>query len=416
MKRIHIFIIASLLVYLGPNSLFAQWVKTGLSIAYVNALAVGDSSLYAGGTDYMGLFVSTDDGTDWTEIDSALGKPSVGAIAIAHGDLFAGINYRGLFRSTDNGATWIQVDSGFIGYGIFAIAVSGNNIAIGNGDGVTVSKDGGKTWTRKDSGLTNTDVRSLAFKGSKLFAGTGNFGNVFVSNDTGASWKEADSGLARSDSIRYVESLAVMGTEIFAATSYVGVFKSSDDGASWQEIDSAIVNDPTKNNLGAGAIVISGGDIFVGTDAAVYLSADTGKTWTDVGTGLPGGSSPMIISKNYLFGATAIAGLWRRPLSEMITAVKDEVKYLPSRFGLQQNFPNPFNPTTVITYDIAKSSHVRLTVYDVLGREVSTLVNAEKSPGQYRVTFDGSGLASGVYFYRLDAGKYVSTRKLLLLK
>ncbi len=85
-------------------------------------------------------------------------------------------------------------------------------------------------------------------------------------------------------------------------------------------------------------------------------------------------------------------------------------------FKLGNNFPNPFNPTTVITYDVAKRSHVSLIVYDLLGREVATLVDADKSPGQYQIFFNGSDLPSGVFLYRLQAGNYTATKKLLLLK
>ncbi len=87
-----------------------------------------------------------------------------------------------------------------------------------------------------------------------------------------------------------------------------------------------------------------------------------------------------------------------------------------SNYKLEQNYPNPFNPSTVISYDIPKSSHVTLSLYDILGRQVANLVNEEKQLGSYQMTFDGSRLASGVYFYRLQAGTYSNTKKLLLLK
>lgn len=100
---------------------------------------------------------------------------------------------------------------------------------------------------------------------------------------------------------------------------------------------------------------------------------------------------------------------------ETVTSVKPSSE-LPKGFSLAQNYPNPFNPTTVITYDIAKGSHVTLTVYDVLGRQVAMLVNADRSPGEYQTTFDGGHLGSGVYFYRLQAGNFVSVKKLVLVK
>ena len=90
---------------------------------------------------------------------------------------------------------------------------------------------------------------------------------------------------------------------------------------------------------------------------------------------------------------------------------------------LQQNYPNPFNPSTTIRYTIAwsrehgvESRETKIVVYDILGREVATLVNEKKAPGDYEVRFDATGLASGVYFYRLQTGSFVETKKLLLLR
>ncbi|MBI5472932.1 MAG: T9SS type A sorting domain-containing protein [Ignavibacteriae bacterium] len=89
---------------------------------------------------------------------------------------------------------------------------------------------------------------------------------------------------------------------------------------------------------------------------------------------------------------------------------------MPHSFALEQNYPNPFNPTTNIEFQIPKSSFVSLKVYDVLGREVATLVNEELTMGKYRAALDGATLPSGTYFYRLEAGNYSATKRLLLVK
>jgi hypothetical protein len=92
------------------------------------------------------------------------------------------------------------------------------------------------------------------------------------------------------------------------------------------------------------------------------------------------------------------------------------LKTIPKEFSLFQNYPNPFNPQTTIKYSIPQKSVVTITVYDILGKEVSKLVNEEKLSGTYEVQFDGSKLSSGVYFYRLHAGSFLKTKKLVLLK
>ena len=88
----------------------------------------------------------------------------------------------------------------------------------------------------------------------------------------------------------------------------------------------------------------------------------------------------------------------------------------PAEWRVFQNYPNPFNPTTEIKYQISEVSHVTLRVYDALGQEVATLVNEAINPGRYQVTWDASRFASGVYFYRLNAGTFTQTRKLLLMR
>jgi hypothetical protein len=111
-----------------------------------------------------------------------------------------------------------------------------------------------------------------------------------------------------------------------------------------------------------------------------------------------------------------------RRFSVLFTGVQDE-NSTPTKFALHQNYPNPFNPLTIIKYTIAGGGgsglgarNTSLVVYDALGREVAVLVNERKQPGHYEVIFDGSKLSSGVYFYRMEAGSFVSTRKLLLVR
>jgi len=95
------------------------------------------------------------------------------------------------------------------------------------------------------------------------------------------------------------------------------------------------------------------------------------------------------------------------------TAESDGSPYV---FALEQNYPNPFNPSTQIPFSVQGSGLVSLKVYDVLGREVRTLVNQNLQPGRYEVTFDAAELAGGVYLYRLQAGGLIQTRRLLLLR
>ena len=99
-----------------------------------------------------------------------------------------------------------------------------------------------------------------------------------------------------------------------------------------------------------------------------------------------------------------------------LTVDVNEVPNTPASYYLSQNYPNPFNPSTKINYSIAAAGIVTIKIYNILGREISTLVNEEKSAGKYEVNFNASALASGVYFYQIKAGGFVSSKKMILLK
>jgi hypothetical protein len=98
------------------------------------------------------------------------------------------------------------------------------------------------------------------------------------------------------------------------------------------------------------------------------------------------------------------------------TPVKEVVATTPNKFWLEQNFPNPFNPSTKIQYNLPIATDVKLIVYDVLGRELAKLVDANRAAGTHEVVFDATNLSSGFYFYKLIAGGFVATREMLLMK
>ncbi|MBX3007242.1 MAG: T9SS type A sorting domain-containing protein [Melioribacteraceae bacterium] len=109
-------------------------------------------------------------------------------------------------------------------------------------------------------------------------------------------------------------------------------------------------------------------------------------------------------------------------LTNYIVGVEQDIE-LPTKYSLSQNYPNPFNPTTTIKYSIpivetryGASPIVLLKIYDVLGREIATLVNEEKAPGNYEVVFNGANLPSGIYFYKMSCGNFSETKKLVLMK
>jgi hypothetical protein len=111
-----------------------------------------------------------------------------------------------------------------------------------------------------------------------------------------------------------------------------------------------------------------------------------------------------------------IDSTWNKNLGVTVTGVKTISSEIPSNYSLSQNYPNPFNPVTKINFDLPKNGLVTLRIYDVLGREVKTLVNEVKNAGKYIVDFNGSSFSSGTYFYRLESNGYVVTKKMMLIK
>ena len=143
---------------------------------------------------------------------------------------------------------------------------------------------------------------------------------------------------------------------------------------------------------------------------------DTGGV-TDTSIAIP----PLSLSTVYFWrvnatntlGTSAYSDVWR--FRTILTSV-EQVAGVPTEFGLRQNYPNPFNPVTTIVFSVPEQVKVSLRVYDMLGRELETLIDDVVSPGEYHATFDGAKYASGTYLYRLVAGNFAQTRRMSLLK
>ena len=158
------------------------------------------------------------------------------------------------------------------------------------------------------------------------------------------------------------------------------------------------------------------------TDKGVILeSKDGGDSWTVAVDNLLGPLNSIFIKENYAW-AVGEYGLILRTTDAGITWIDDNNdKLYPTEFKLEQNYPNPFNPSTIIKYTIPdvqtqNFASVRLVIYDILGREVATLVNEKQKPGNYEVEWDAGKNSTGIYFYRITAGIYSNTKKMILLK
>ncbi len=160
-------------------------------------------------------------------------------------------------------------------------------------------------------------------------------------------------------------------------------------------------------------------DTALQTQRAATLSADWLRGLYDVTADYVGltTSATQSVSTSYDNNGNAVVALASFSMSA-VTSVQQPVQAnaVPKTFSLSQNYPNPFNPSTMISFSVPQGAKVSLKVYNILGQEVATLVDDYKQAGEYLVQFNAGRLASGVYFYRLQANDFAQTRKLLLLK
>lgn len=426
MKRTLPFILTLFLTCADVNSLFAQWVRVGdnETLSFTSL----DTNLFAGtrganvitrgsvrNTVAGGVYRSTDSGTSWTAVNTGLtttdedGATNVYALAVYETNLFAGTN-DGVFRSTDNGQSWNKMSISVTNGNVSALAMEYNIILAGISDRV-FSNDlyGIEDWT--EGGSVGGSVTALVGPPDTLWVGSYG-GGVFFSTNTGYNEHAMNTGLTD----KRVTALVISGTNLFAGTLGGGVFLSPNNGTNWTAVDSGLTD------LNVNTLAVAGTNIFVGTEfGGVFLSTNNGARWTALNTGFGTSYTPnynvfsLAALGSNLFAGTW-GGMWRRPLSEMITGVKQNEGVAPKTFLLCQNYPNPFNPSTIINYQIPTNALVVLKVFDVLGRDVQTLVNERQSAGSHFLRFNASNLPSGVYFYRLEAGTYHDTKKLLLLK
>jgi hypothetical protein len=198
---------------------------------------------------------------------------------------------------------------------------------------------------------------------------------------------------------------------IFAVSEGEGILRSTDKGVSWQNVNSTI----NMNNFGA--FGINGkGEIFAGTaDGKVFYSNDEGITWHNYTSNLNMISFQSLTfdKEDNVYLATN-ESIWKSNPDSVVSVAENPD--MPAEYKLYQNYPNPFNPNTTIKYSVKEAGMVTLTVYDILGKEVKTLVNETKSPGEYTAAFDASSLPSGVYIYTIRAGSFNASRKMVLVK
>jgi hypothetical protein len=445
------------------TDLGATWTKGGTFAGYTEAYSLGvkDTTLYVG---YYNVARSTNYGTSWTPAQFGLPASITMAVVATGNYIFAASD--GVYRSTDGGVNFSSINARIGSVNTMDLVLSGTTLFAANVDsGVFRSTNYGANWQ-----LVNTGLVGQARRASRLLAGPGMVfvwtdSGMYATNNNGASWVMA------ADQELYTSPMAIRGDFVFAKGAFglmrhplydffpVGSVSSDVTGPGTYSFNSGgnitgvtlnLTSVPyatmlTVNRFDGAAVSPS----FSGTPPATT----SGYRWL-ISAGLAGytvtGTIRISLSA---FGAgvadpTSVK-IYKRPSSGMGTFVELPTTYdagtnelvatitgfsefilggsagaldvedspaVPDRFALFQNYPNPFNPTTVIRYEVPVAGEVRLSVYDLLGREVAILVNKNQGQGKYDVRFDATGLASGIYLYRLVAGKFTQTHKMALLK
>jgi hypothetical protein len=403
---------------------YGQWQRLNFpDSVQVNTLAVVDSNIFAG-TDGAGIFLSTDNGKNWESINDGLQSKVIHKIFLdgitlpaGQARIFAGTD-SGAYISTDNGFNWNAINSGLSGLGVWSFAVSksisgDSTYLAGTWKGIYSSTDRGKNWKAAGLSFTTMPVHSIIVKDNFIFAATLG-GGVFESQDNGFTWR--DISIINTDyfgvtSLVPVNSLALIDTNIIAGAGSGYFFYTSFHNTIFDTV--SIRPQLTKPIL---CFAVHNNKLFAGnTKGNIFLSNIDGTIWRLISPSLLNQSVySLALNSSYIFAGSG-NGVWRLSYPETATNIKF-LKETPAGFALEQNYPNPFNPSTTIRYSIPESAHVTLKVYDELGKEVKTLADENKGAGQYNVQFNGNGLASGIYYYRITAGKYNEVKKLVLMK
>jgi hypothetical protein len=419
--------------------------------ASVSISADGNTAIEGGYSDNNGIgavWIFTRSGGVWTQQGpklvgtgvvgtfagqgSSVSLSSDGNTAIVGGDVDNN-SFGAVWVFTRSGGVWTQqgpklVGTGAVGSSVYqgrsvSVSSDGNTFVVGgyqdnnNLGAVWVFTRSGGVWTQQGPKLVGTgSVGSSVFQGISVSISSN--GNTIIvggdedNNNLGAVWV-----FTRSGSVWTQQGTKLVGTGSVGSSVYQGRSVAiSGDG-------NTVIEGGFEDNTNAGA---------------VWVFTRSGNVWTQLGTKLVGtgavGSSiyqgaSVAISLN---GSTAVEGgigdntslgaIW--VFYNPTTSVRTISGEVPKEFSLLQNYPNPFNPSTKIKFDIpllrrvseGRGVSVKLTIFDILGREAAALVNQQLQPGSYEVTWDASNMPSGVYFYKLESDGFTETKKMLIIK
>ncbi|CAN5465098.1 hypothetical protein BH10BAC5_BH10BAC5_11850 [soil metagenome] len=317
------------------------------------------------------------------------------------------------WKTTNGGTNWTQVFTqvgGFIDGFYFKDANNGLMMgdAVGGRSSIWKTTNAGTTWDSAGVNFATSDAswnNAMCGVGDVVYWGT-NASKIYKSTNFGTNWApSAATGEANSEAIWFND----IANGMYGGNTLVQL--TSNGGANWTTVT------PTGTVAAIGGITGTGtSNYWLVRGANVYATTNAGANWTNPVT--TGGTFTHITKSRsgspYLYAVRSNGTVAK--YGGPATGINPINNGLVDNYSLGQNYPNPFNPTTKITFAVPTTGLVTLKVYDMVGKEIATLVNAQMNSGSYSVDFTASSLSSGIYFYTIKSGNFTDTKKMMLIK
>lgn len=292
------------------------------------------------------------------------------------------------------------------------VAYDENTVWIAGRKGVILkSSDGGTTWEFQADGLTTANLNGIDLIDQNRLAIAGEKSTFLYTTDGGTNWQVANHDLSGDQKINAID--IIDETHAWAVGNSGIILFSSDAGKNWTN-----QNSPTTVALDGVQFKDAMTGWIAGDDGLLFETIDGGTTWNPVAVGLTDQYLKSVdITEDGMVFVCGYNGNVLRYGPKKPSRVCQENQGNPiNQYRLNQNYPNPFNSATNLQYSIAKSGRVKITIYNAIGQRVAMLVDEQKSPGNYSITWNADKSPDGIYFAKMTAGDFVAVKKLLFVK